>query len=272
MNQHEPIFFTPPSGPTSGPRRLYKGGGQDNSEMLALQRQQMELQKQLAEAQAQRTPDRNIVEEAAQESARQEAAKAAARDNFYSGIGYYDPGAQAAREAQYQTMSDDIVNFHRQLLDRERDNALKQLGFNLARQGLSGSSQDAYDRGEVERQYLQGVTDINSKASDAVAKSRSGFESAVSRGLQSINAGGDAQTQIASALTEKSTAMQQALEAAKGGSWSDFFSGLASTADTAKINAQRGIVKNAVGAISDRLLGGTGRVTNSGRGGYSYPQ
>lgn len=27
MDQFDPIFFTPPSGPTKGPRTLFKGGG-----------------------------------------------------------------------------------------------------------------------------------------------------------------------------------------------------------------------------------------------------
>ena len=271
MNHHdgmEPIFFTPPSGSMQR-RILYKGGkggGGNNDEMMQLMReQQAQLARQAAEAAA-RQPDRQIVESAANYPAEQERLKEAARQQFYAGTGYNDPAQQAAREKQYSQMSTDVVDYHRTKLDRERDEALRQLGFNLARSGLSGSSQDAYDREQVQRKYLEGVTDINSKAANATAQSKSGFEAAISRGLQAINSGGDAATQISSALQEKANTMQQALEAAKGATWGGFFSDLASTADTAKIKAQQGLVKNAVAAPDDALLSGkkaTG-ATNTG--------
>lgn len=256
----EPIFFTPPSGKTSGPRRLYKGKGKSGTdpEMLAMMKAQQEQTDRLAREAAARQPDKMLVEASAMYPQEQEAAKEAARLRFYRGVGYDDPVQIAAREQQYKNMTNDVVDYHRTRLDRERNDALRQMGFNLARQGLSGSSQDAYDREQLQRKYLEGVTDINSKASNAAAQSKSGFESAVSRGLQAINAGSDAGTQITSALQEKANTIQQALENAKGGSWGGFFQDLASTVDTARVNAQRGIVKNAVDPNQPLLSGASG--------------
>jgi hypothetical protein len=270
----EPIFFTPPSGKTSGPRRLYKGKGggapATDPQMLEMMRQQQAQTDRLAQESAARQPDKMVVEQAANYPLEQEKAKEAARLRFYQGVGYNDPNQVAAREKQYGQMSNDVVDYHRTRLDRERNDALRQVGFNLARQGLSGSSQDAYDREQLQRKYLEGVTDINSKASNAAAQSKSGFESAVSRGLQAINSGSDASTQITSALQEKANTLQQALETAKGGTWGGFFGDLASTADTAKINAQKGLVKAAVDPNQSLLSGGAGGGGGSGSTNRSF--
>ena len=270
---HDPIFFTPPSGKTSGPRRLYKGkggGAATDPQMLAMMQQQQMQTDRLAAESAARQPDKQLVEAAAMLPAQQEAEKEAARQRFYSGVGYNDQNQVAAREQQYKNMSNDVVDYHRVRLDREREDALKQMGFNLARQGLSGSSQDAYDREQAQRKYLEGVTDINSKASNAAAQSKSGFESAVSRGLQAINSGSDAGTQITSALQEKANTMQQALESAKGGTWGGFFGDLASTVDTARVNAQKGLVKAAVDPNQNLLSGGSGSGGGSGSTNRSF--
>lgn len=214
QNQHDPIFFTPPSGKANGPRRLYKGGG--GGDPSAYQREQ-------------------------------DARKESARQAFYAGTGYNDEAQRAEREKQYGTMEGDLVNYNRDKLDRERELAMRQLEFNLARSGLSGSSQDAADRAELQRTYEQGIADIGSKAKAASATARSGYESAFNRGLQQINSGSDATTQIASTLQDISNAMQSALEGAKGQTWSGFFGDIASTADTAKAAQQQALVKNATG-------------------------
>lgn len=268
FDQMEPIFFTPPSGKASGPRRLYKGKGGGGGNTEEMMRQQMAQQaEQFRQTQA-NTPSRAVVEAAADYPAEQERKKEAARLNFYSGTGYNDPAAQAAREAQYKTMSNDIIGYHRTKLDRERNDALRQLGFNLARQGLSGSSQDAYDREQLQRKYLEGVTDINSKASNASAQAKSGFEQAISRGLQAINSGSDAGTQITSALQEKANTLQQAIEGAKGATWGGFFSDLASTVDSAKVRAQQANVRNQVGGSNPLLSGGGSSGGGGSKSGY----
>lgn len=231
-NQHEPIFFTPPSGKTSGARRLYKGGGDPS----AYQREQ-------------------------------DARKEAARQAFYAGTGYNDEAQRTEREAQYGAMENDLVTYNRDKLDKEREAALRNLSFNLARSGLSGSSQDAADRAEIQRNYEQGIADIAAKAKAASATAKSGYETAFNRGLQQINAGSDANTQIASTLQEISNAMQSALEGAKGQSWSGFFGDLASTIDTAKTAQQQALVKGQVsGNPADQTLR-TG--TNQNGGGNS---
>jgi hypothetical protein len=255
FDQMEPVFFTPPSGKASGPRRLFKGGSSQDPAAY---------QKQV------------------------DASKEAARQAYYRGIGYggagsgasaspvngkygntapADPYASAAdqREKNYSNMENDIINYHRDKLDRERTNSEKQLKFNLARQGLSGSSQDAYDRSELERKYLEGITDVGSKAKAASASARTGYEQAFNRGLQAINSGADATTQITSTLADIGNSMQSALEAGKGASWGGFFDDIASTTDTAKVNAQQALVKRQVeDPASSKLTSGGGSSKASG--------
>jgi hypothetical protein len=229
FDQMEPVFFTPPSGKTSGPRRLFKGGGSQDPAAY---------QKEV------------------------DASKDAARAAYYSGVGYGSGDGQ--RNQMYSNMEKDIVKYHRDKLDRERGDGLKQLKFNLARQGLSGSSQDAYDRSEVQRKYLEGVTDVGSKAKAASASARTGYEQAFNRGLQAINSGADATTQITSTLADIGNSMQAALEAGKGATWGGFFDDIASTTDTAKVNAQQALVKRQVeDPVSSKLTSGGGASKSS---------
>lgn len=177
-----------------------------------------------------------------------EAKKEAQRQAYYAGTGWNDPTNQAAREKQYGQMEQDLTNFHRQQLDKERGTASQQMGFNMARAGQSGGSQQAYDQSMMDETYQKGLADIAAKAKSAVAQAKSGGESAFSRGLQAINSGGDATTQISSTMNDIANSMANALESAKGGSWGGFFGNLASTTDTAKANAGAGAaVKGAYG-------------------------
>lgn len=174
-----------------------------------------------------------------------EAKKEANRQAFYAGTGWQNPDQIKARDIKYADMRRDITDFQRSRIDKEYADAQKQMRFNNARSGLSGSSQSASDEAEMSRKYQEGLADIESRALAAESSARSGGESAFNRGLQQINSGADATTQISSALTDIANAMQSAIETAKGGSWSGFFGNLASTVDTAKVKAGQGAALNA---------------------------
>lgn len=163
-----------------------------------------------------------------------EAKKEANRQAYYQGTGWNNPENVSAREAQYGQMEKDIINFHRQQLDKERTEAQRQMGFNMARSGQSGGSQQAFDQSVMDETYQKGLADVAAKAKAAVSQARSGGESAFNRGLQQINSGADATTQISSTMSDMANSMSNALEGAKGGSWGGFFGNLASTVDTAK--------------------------------------
>lgn len=197
-----------------------------------------------------------------------EAQKEANRQAYYKGTGWQNPENTAAREKQYGQMEQDIINFHRQQLDKERGESQRQMGFNMARSGQSGGSQQAYDQSMMDETYQKGLADIAAKAKAAVAQARSGGESAFNRGLQQINSGADATTQISSAMSDMANSMANALEGAKGGSWSGFFGNLASTVDTAKQAAGQAGAKSAyaVGDTAENSLANMNTKTGNGRG------
>jgi hypothetical protein len=198
----------------------------------------------------------------------QEAKKEAQRQAFYKGTGYNDPSQQAARESQYSGMESDLTAFHRTQLDRERDEAMRQMRFNNSRAGLSNSSQSSFDQGTLDESYQRGLADIAARAKNAVSQAKGGYETAFNRGLQQINAGGDAGTQISSTLSDYANAISSALEGAKGGSWGGFFGDIASTTDTAKVNAgQASVGKNglAIDPAVAKLGQSQGASAGSGR-------
>jgi hypothetical protein len=203
MNQHEPIFFTPPSDQPDRSRRLHKGGGGSSP----------------PDYQAQAEQRRRVQ-----------------RDAFYCGVGYNDPGQQSAREAQYKKIYDDVFAYHKALLDKEYEGAQRNQRFNLARTGQTGGSQDVYEQGRTSEEYNRGLGNIASQAEQAVAKSRVAYEDAVSRGLALINSGSDAGSTVANTLNMFSSALQDALESAKSGSWNNFFNNVASTVQNTQFN------------------------------------
>lgn len=198
----------------------------------------------------------------------QEAKKEAQRQAFYKGTGWQNPDNVKARDVKYADMQRDITGFQRGRLDQEFAQAQKQARFNNARSGLSGSSQAASDEAEMTRKYNEGLADIDARAQGAVSSARSGGEAAFNRGLQQINAGADATTQISSALADIANAMQSAIEGAKGGSWGGFFGNLASTVDTAKVKAGQAGAVQAQGATPQTALANNVSASGAGSGTY----
>lgn len=151
------------------------------------------------------------------------------REAFYGGTGYHS--GKDAREKQYSDMMADITNSNRSRLDDEYSKAEKTVKMNLARAGLSGSSQEAYELEQLRKNYDRGITDIGSQAESAGAQARNSYESAISQGVQSINSGSQAATEVAAALAKFSAGIQQALEGAKGMSFGGFFDSLGSAVE-----------------------------------------
>jgi hypothetical protein len=158
------------------------------------------------------------------------------REAFYAGSGYHTGRAQ--REQQYSRMGQDISNSHRSRLDDEYARAQRNVRMNLARSGLSGSSQEAAELAELKKRYDEGVVDSGSRAEGAIAQARGGYESAISQGVQSINSGSQAATEVAAALAKFSASIQSALEGAKGQSYGGFFDSLGSALENNTLRQQ----------------------------------
>jgi len=230
MNQMDPIFFTPPSNQPDGRRVLHKGGGGSAPDY-----------------EGQRVAARN-----------------AQRQAFYDGIGYSNSGA---REESYKKMGDDIRGYRKAALDKEYQEAERNLGFNMARSGNSGGSQEVYEKGKLKEAYDRAGTDLESDISRSIASSKGAYENAVSGGVQSINSGADAATQIASALQKASSAMEEALSGAKGVSYGGLFNSIGSTAEqnnirTAAAQGVQGIPQSDTKTVS---AVGAGKGSSAGR-------
>lgn len=200
-------------------------------------------------------------------AAEAEARRKVQRDAFYKGTNYY-AGADD-RQAQYDAMSKDIVTSNSQRFDDEYAKAEKNVRMNMARAGLSGSSEEAYQLAELKKNYDRGMTDIGSNAEGAVAGAKSAYEQAITQGVQSINSGSQAATEIASALSKVSAAMQAALEGAKGASYSGFFDSLGSAVEQNQFRTAAATGMNKTAGKADEksvaAIGGSG-----GGSGYSF--
>lgn len=76
------------------------------------------------------------------------------------------------REAMFKSIHDDTMNYHIPELNRQRDVAARENKFQLARQGLTAGSVDAWTAGERDRLYQKGVQDASGLAMNAEHEAR----------------------------------------------------------------------------------------------------
>lgn len=223
MNQHEPIFFTVPSGNTKKPRRLYKGGG--GGDGGAADRKAAEDARVAAAIQQVNSVFGigNAVPETVDKAAFTKTVNAPTSTGLGSGgfwggnnqgsvkptttsfdqVGY-DAAVAAAkakadaltnaastREQLYTKIGDDTKNTALIDLNKERGITERDLNFGLARQGLSGGSRDIDANKDVLDTYNQGVVKAANMGLSTANNARSSDDTTRVNLINSIRAGLD---------------------------------------------------------------------------------
>lgn len=219
MNQHDPIFFTPPSGAMRN-RRLYKGGGGDGG---AAQRKQQEDER-VARAIAKINGVFGIADEYGQGPTWVDnfpAAKGGIIEqiaNRNRGVGATPEQAASRmgeRENLYSTISNDATNSALFGLNKDKDVTERDARFSLARRGLAGGSHDIDLNKDILDTYQQGVLRAGEIGSSAGNNARSADDRTRVSLIQSIRAGldeGSAQQQAYEAMRNNSRTAQDAAQ------------------------------------------------------------
>lgn len=207
MNQHEPIFFTVPSGDTKRARVLHKGGG-GGGDGGAAQRE--------AERQSRIQAGTNTV-------------------NSIFGIG--NDEAMAQRNSLYDATKEDTRAFYSNQLEQDRAEAERALKFQKARAGIIGSSQ-ANDLDTKYQQALdKGLLDVANRADSAATQFRTSDEQSRLNLISKVVAGLDQGTAAQNAAATLQTNQNAAKEAYQSQRMANVFSDLLGTYNQAQYNA-----------------------------------
>jgi len=136
---------------------------------------------------------------------------------------FADPG----REQQYGEHRQDVYDLNLTELDRQGNDAKRQLGFALARAGLSGGSGDVYSHERLQNRYNEGLMRVGDTANSASAKLRDADERTKLNLISQAQAGMDATTASQSALDAMRTNADIASSQNKQATLGDLFAGIA---------------------------------------------
>jgi hypothetical protein len=234
-NQHDPIFFTPPSGDTKRARTLYKGGGGGGGGDGGAAERKAAEDARIAAA----ITNLNSVFGVG-DAAPVKVNKSGFRVKNANGKGFtfdqagYDAAVlaaksnsmnpkMAAREALYSKIGDDTKNNAMIDLNKERGLTERDLNFMLARNGLSGGSRDVDANKDVLDTFNQGVLKATNIGLQTGNNARSNDEKTRVNLINSIHAGlsdGDAQQQAYQGMANNA---KQAQDDANGASLAGFF-------------------------------------------------
>lgn len=211
MKQFDPIFFTPPSGDTKKPRRLYKGGGDDDG---GAAERKAEEDARIAAAIKQLNEVFGIVDVVPE---------AVDKNKLYRKERLVNNGATGGnenlqkREALYSKIGTDATNVAMTDLNKERGVTERELGFSLARNGLSGGSRDIDANRDVLDTYQQGVLKASNLGAQTANRARLSDEKTRVNLINSIQAGltsGNAIQQAYAGMSNNAAAAQDEANAA----------------------------------------------------------
>lgn len=194
--QHEPIFFTVPEGDTKRARILHKGGGGGG--------------------------DGGAAEREAARQARIDAGTNAVNSIF--GIG--NDEAMQQRTAMYDATRDDTRAFYTGQLDEDRAAAQREMNFQKARQGITGSSQSNDMDTEFQKRNDRGLLDIANRADTAATGFKTSDEQSRLNLISKVVAGLDQGTAAQNAMSALTTNAAAAKEQNQSDRMGNVFSGL----------------------------------------------
>lgn len=132
---------------------------------------------------------------------------------------------KSARDLLYSTVRDNAFTAGQRKLNDSRDQAQRDLKFELFAKGLNGGSVDVDQNALLGRNYGQGVLDLGAKADSTVADMRGADETTRLGLLQSVDAGMDQGTALSSALGQLKVNNDRAAAEAAGTAVGDVFGG-----------------------------------------------
>lgn len=232
MNDYEPIFFTPPSGPTRN-RRLFKGNKGDGG---AAERKASE-EDRVARAIAKINGVFGLADEGPAPRASMISRFPGFKGTMVESLGKMFGGSQGIsaeqaaarmgeRENLYSTIGNDATNAALFGLNKEKDVIERDSRFGLARAGLSGGSRDIDLNKDILDTYQQGVLRAGEVGVSAGNNARSADDRTRVSLINSIRAGldeGSAQQQAYESMRNNSRSAQ---DAANGANLTGFFNGL----------------------------------------------
>lgn len=118
------------------------------------------------------------------------------------------------RKQLYNQTREDILNYFRNELDRQRQLAMDDLAVSLARRGVSGGSADLAGNAKLSEFYNKNLTDLTNRADLSVADLRAADEKARLNLINNIRSGMDQESAVAGATEALKTNIDRARESA----------------------------------------------------------
>ena len=141
----------------------------------------------------------------------------------------YDGSAQrAARESGYDSVRQNASAIALDSLSKQREEAGRNVRFNVARSGLTGGSVDVDENQNLANRYSEGVIQANSNADGIVNNVRGKDEATRADLISRINAGMDANSASQAALAQIQNNQDIAKVDGQSNLLSNFFDGIAS--------------------------------------------
>ena len=142
---------------------------------------------------------------------------------------FYDGSAQrAARESGYDSVRQNASAIALDSLSKQREEAGRNVRFNVARSGLTGGSVDVDENQNLANRYSEGVIQANSNADGIVNNVRGKDEATRADLISRINAGMDANSASQAALAQIQNNQNIAKVDGQSNLLSNFFNGIAS--------------------------------------------
>lgn len=142
-------------------------------------------------------------------AAQARADEAARQARIKQGIGNIDKNFGGFDEGFYKGRERAYVNFANPQLSDQYANTQRNLTYNLARQGLTSSSEAARNAGELQRQYNDARAQIAAKGMDAANDARNQIEQNRSELISQLYSTSDPSQAANSALNRASVLSQQ---------------------------------------------------------------
>lgn len=166
----------------------------------------------------------------------------------------YDGSAQrAARTSGYDSVRQNALAIALDSLSKQREEAGRNVRFNVARSGLTGGSVDVDENQNLANRYSEGVIQANSNADGIVNNVRGKDEATRADLISRINAGMDANSASQAALAQIQNNQNIAKVDGQSNLLSNFFNGIASGIG----GYQYGYGAGAGGLDPNKAVGGT---------------
>ncbi len=162
--------------------------------------------------------------------------------NRIFGIG--DSDAAAARQSIYDTTKEDTRQYLNNQLETNKADALRQLNFQKARQGIIGSSQANDIDSQFQKKYDEGLLQVANKADEAATGLRTNDEQTRLNLIAKVVAGMDQGSAAQNAISALQTNADSAKQAAYNTQMANVFSDLLNGYNTSQYNSGVAAAKN----------------------------